>query len=967
MTLRVKNSLIIGSIFFILFILGYVIPSRIILNEYLKSENRSINSNIERFNLLFYQEIENLDTIVSDWAYWDDTYNFIQTNNKNYIESNIVDETFENLRINYILFFNKEYNLIFKKFYDLTLSKEEEFPENLYEKIVEILKKSDIENLKGIIPIDSQIFVLSIRKITTSDLASPYNGYLSMGYLLTPERLWGLSKILGYSVTLFPYNYKYLPEDFKTALEKLKYMNIYINPINKSNIHVYFTLKDIFENECSIIKVEFRRDIYSQGIMTLNYFRVIFLTIGLVLSIVFIIILRRTILNPLTNTLKKMKIIADNLDFSQRLKVKGKDEVSNFSESFNKIIENFKLYEDKLKQSEEKYRSLFENAVEGIFQSTPDGKIINANRSFIKMLGYDSFEEIKNLDVKRDIYFSSDERDEFLNKINKEGIFNNIELTLKKKDGSKIIVLENSRAVKDEKGNILFYEGMFTDITELKKYEEKLSFRVKLERLINEIALELISTNYENLSNEIIKNLEKLGEMLFFDRIYILILSNDNKKITDFYEWDKNGIEKIKENINNFKLNSNIKYENIIVINKNNNKELKNPLFDYPIEGLILIPLIYGSALKGFIGFENLSEEKIEYDDFIKLFLRIFSDIIINTIERVKNENNLKFISFHDSLTGLYNRFYFEEELDRLSKSRDVSLSIIICDIDNLKYINDSFGHDTGDIAIIEVAKILKTIFRDEDIVARIGGDEFVVLLQNINENVVKDIINRIYEEVANYSSKVGSLPINVSIGYSILKENDKDPFISFKEADDMMYNVKISKRDMNKDYFIDKLKSDLVKRGYIDDLFIKKMKEIAIKFSGYLKLPYEKGENLINLIDYHDIGIIEIYENIPTINKEDISYDYLRHTHIGYRIAINSKKLSKIADLILKHHEEFNGEGFPLHLKANEIPIECRIFSIIYSYCKNDNLNEIKLNKGIKFDPEIVDKFINFINQYKN
>ena len=966
MTLRVKNSLIIGSIFFILFILGYVIPSGIILNEYLKSENRFINSNIERFNLLFFQEIENLDKIVSDWAYWDDTYNFVQTNNKNYIKSNLVDETFENLRINYVLFFNKEYNLVFKKFYDLILNEEENFPENLYEKISEILKKSDVENLSGIISIDSQVFILSIKKITTSDLASPYNGYLSMGYLLTPERLWELSKILGYPVVLFSYNYKYLPEDFKTALEKLKNINIYINPINKSNIYAYFTLKDIFENECSIIRVEFQRDIYSQGIMTLNYFLVIFLTLGLVLFIVFIIILRRTVLNPLTDTLKKMKIIADNLDFNQRLEVKGEDEISNFSKSFNKIIENFKIYEDKLKQSEEKYRSLFENAVEGIFQSTPDGKVINANRSFIKMLGYDSFEEIKNLDVKRDIYFNPDDRDEFLNEINKKGIFNNIELTLKKKDGTKIIVLENSRAVNDEKGNILFYEGMFTDITELKKYEEKLSFRVKLERLINEIALEFISTNYENLNNEIIKNLEKLREMLFFDRIYILILSNDNK-IDDFYECDKNGIERIKEKINNFKLNSNIKYENMIVINKDNNKELIHPLFDYSIESLILIPLIYGSSLKGFIGFENLGEEKIEYDDFIKLFLRIFSDIIINTIERIKNENNLKFISFHDSLTGLYNRFYFEEELDRLSKSREVSLSIIICDIDNLKFINDSFGHETGDIAIIEVAKILKSIFRDEDIIARIGGDEFVILLQNIDENVIKDIINRIYEEMANYSSKVGSLPISVSTGYSILKEKNKDPFMSFEEADDMMYNVKILKKDLSKDYFIDKLKSDLVSKGYIDDLLIKKMEEIAINFSDYLKLPYEKRENLINLIEYHDIGIIKIYGNVPAIKKEDISYDYLRHTHIGYRIAINSKKLSKIADLILKHHEEFNGQGFPLHLKGDEIPLECRIFSIIYSYCKNGNLDEIKLDKGIKFDPEIVDEFIYFINQYKN
>jgi len=961
MTLRVKNGLIIGAIFLILFILGYIIPSRIILNEYLKSEKRFINNNIDRFNIIYNQEIENLDKILSDWAFWDDTYYFIETKNKNYIESNLVDETFENLRINYIIFFDKNFNLIYKKFYDLISSKEENFPENLLQIInnnIKIYNDKIKENFKGILSIDSEVIVFSVKTITTSDLKSPINGYMSMGYLLTTDKIWNISKLLGYPITLFSYNYKYLPKDYIIAKEKLDGTDIYINPVDNYNLNAYFSLKDIFNNNCAILRVDFPRDIYSQGRMTLNYFSIIFLTIGFVLTTVFIIILRRTVLYPLTNTIKKMKIIADNLDFNERLEVKGRDEIADFSESFNKIIDSFKDYEEKLKESEEKYRSLFENAVEGIFQSTPDGKIINANKSFIRMLGYNSFEEVKKLDVKKDIYYNPDDRNFFIEEINKKGIFNNIELVLKKKDGSKIIVLENSRVVKDKNGNILFYEGMFTDITEIKRYEEKLSFRIKLERLINEIALDLISVESENIKDMIIKNFEKLSEILLFDRIYTLILSNDRKRIEEIYEWNKDNYEKISNKVLNSYINMDIRHKNIIEISKDST----HPLFDYPINYLILIPLIYGSTLRGFIGFENVTDKKYEYDDFIKLFLRIFGDIIINSIERVKNEDNLKYISFHDSLTGLYNRFYFEEEMERLSKSRDLSLSIILCDIDNLKYINDSFGHDTGDIAIIEVAKILKSIFRESDIIARIGGDEFVILLQNVDNDTIKNMIDRIYEELNSYSSKIGTFPINISIGYSILDKKEKDPLISFKEADDMMYNMKLTKKDSDKDIIIDKLKKDLILKGYIDTSLIEKMKNIAKRFSTYIKLSEEKKENLLNLIEYHDIGIFKIFGSFEAINKKEDFYAKKIHTHTGYRIAINSKKLSKIADLILKHHEEWDGNGFPLNLKNDEIPIECRIFSIIYDYCKNDNLDEIKTQRGIKFDPFIADKFIYFI-----
>lgn len=180
---------------------------------------------------------------------------------------------------------------------------------------------------------------------------------------------------------------------------------------------------------------------------------------------------------------------------------------------------------------------------------------------------------------------------------------------------------------------------------------------------------------------------------------------------------------------------------------------------------------------------------------------RVFISIIDIT-ERKKTEEKLRFLSFHDVLTGLYNRAYFEEEMTRLGSSRQFPVSIIVCDLDNLKQINDTLGHDIGDRAIKGAATILGlNVFRKEDVVARTGGDEFVILLPNADINDNPFILNRLDQAITEFNESKENdglyRPISMSCGYAVTQQGDS-LIEGYKQADADMYRNKKKTKGKN-------------------------------------------------------------------------------------------------------------------------------------------------------------------------
>lgn len=172
----------------------------------------------------------------------------------------------------------------------------------------------------------------------------------------------------------------------------------------------------------------------------------------------------------------------------------------------------------------------------------------------------------------------------------------------------------------------------------------------------------------------------------------------------------------------------------------------------------------------------------------------LFSNMDIT--DRKMAEERLKYISLHDLMTAVYNRAYFEEEMARLEKSRLHPISILVMDMDNLKIINDQYGHQTGDIALQTIADILRTRFRSEDVVARIGGDEFAVLLPGVNPEMSLKMKERILEGVAAYNRQKGiTFGLSLSIGCATVEKGGSMD-VGFKLADERMYEQKQLKKN---------------------------------------------------------------------------------------------------------------------------------------------------------------------------
>jgi diguanylate cyclase (GGDEF)-like protein len=348
--------------------------------------------------------------------------------------------------------------------------------------------------------------------------------------------------------------------------------------------------------------------------------------------------------------------------------------------------------------------------------------------------------------------------------------------------------------------------------------------------------------------------------------------------------------------------------------------------------------------------------------------------------ERKQAEEKLRHLSLHDQLTGLYNRVYIENEKQRLSKSRDYPITIISMDVDGLKLVNDSLGHERGDELLKISADLLQKSLRASDILARYGGDEFVALLPNTGYQEGKNIVKRIRKQVESYSGKKRNhLPLNISIGMAVAEDESRDLETVFKEADDLMYRDKLGKNITVRSQIIRSLMAALEERDFITSGHAHRLEDLSCQVGEKIGLSEMQLSDLALLAQVHDLGKVGIPDHVlfkeSPLTEEEWKIMH-QHPEKGYRIARASNDLSEIAHLILKHHERWDGKGYPLGLKGEDIPVECRILAIVDAFdaMTNDRPyrkamslaqagEELKKCAGTQFDPALVEVFLEIIN----
>ncbi len=348
--------------------------------------------------------------------------------------------------------------------------------------------------------------------------------------------------------------------------------------------------------------------------------------------------------------------------------------------------------------------------------------------------------------------------------------------------------------------------------------------------------------------------------------------------------------------------------------------------------------------------------------------------LIIDITESKNRELRISYMNSHDILTGLFNRMHFMNEMQRHDIKNCLPLSIIIGDINGVRLVNNAFGTKRGDKLLLSISHLIKQNCREKDIVARIGGDDFAILMPNTDNETASEIADKIISDCEKLSKKPLKKLVftNISLGYATKNKMTEDIHQIFRDAEDLMFKRKLLERKSSHGDILAAILVSLFAKSEETEEHAQRLFELSKKIGAHFNLKAKDFDLLQLFTLLHDVGKIGIDDNVlkkpgKLTDKEWV--EMRKHPEIGYKIAISSPELEPIADLIYTHHEHYDGKGYPQGLKGEEIPLLSRILSIADAFdaithdrvyrkaaSVEEALAEINRCSGTQFDPKAVE-----------
>ena len=458
--------------------------------------------------------------------------------------------------------------------------------------------------------------------------------------------------------------------------------------------------------------------------------------------------------------------LSDELTIIQALRAGVRDFVTKSPEYLDYLPEAVERalrqthLEQSLQESEEKYRSIFENSIEGIYQASLDGRLLTANPAMARMFGYGSPEEMISAgsDTTTQLWVSAEERAGYVRQLQEEGDIAGMETRMKRKDGIMIWVSANIRALRNSDGDMAALEGTLEDISERKRAEDALRESEARHFAVVDSAFDPIIT-MTSAGN--IEAFNEAAENVFGYKKEEIVGQQVTMLMPErFRELHRAGLSRyIRTGVSRL-----VGQRRIELVGRRKDGE------EFPLE----------LSLSEVLGSGN------------PLFTAVLRDIT----ERKRAEERLRHQAFHDSLTELPNRQLFVDRLEQAlarAERRESEIAVFFMDLDYFKLINDSLGHEAGDRLLLAVGERLRTCLRSEDTIARFGGDEFAVLLEVVaSPSFVAQVADRIAKELEEPFILDGrQVFVTASIGIALDVSGRELPEELLRNADVAMFKAK--------------------------------------------------------------------------------------------------------------------------------------------------------------------------------
>lgn len=596
-----------------------------------------------------------------------------------------------------------------------------------------------------------------------------------------------------------------------------------------------------------------------------------------------------------------------------------------------------KVIETALKLSEEKFRLIFENAGESIL-IVQNNSIQIFNPMVRNMTGYSAEELTERSFI--DFTYPEDRKTAlkaYHDRLTGKSLSEKSKYRIVRKDGQ--IVWVEAHGVKIDWNSRPAIQYFFIDITEQKRAEDALKASEEQYRLITEFASDMIWVfnytifKFTYVSPSVFQLLGYLPEEALELELSELIPE----------EYLRIAEKRISEIIDEF--------------------------LDGPSKGnahVLEMQNIHKNGKRVWI--ELSSKYRYNQKNEIEIV-----GVSRNIEERKKAEQKVLYLSYHDQMTGLYNRRFYEEELRRLDHARNLPMTLVLADVNGLKLTNDAFGHIAGDQLLVRTSEILTREFRQGDLIARIGGDEFIILLPRTDAEETDRIIGRIKKALA--AERCGNTVMSVSFGAATKESMSQDMEGIFIEAENTMYRRKLNESSSMRNETIKIITNALYTKNQAEEAHSRRVGRLCGSIAEAMEMSEEAMNEIITAGVLHDIGKIgmdkKLLHKSEPLSEEEWE-EYKRHSEKGYQILKASSEFAQVAQYVLCHHEQMDGQGYPRGISGENIPVQSRILRLADAYdtmmnprgyekamTQADAVENILQHAGTQFDPQIVSVFL--------